>query len=212
MNRKFISKSNLVLRKVLNSTDNLDIIKNFIETFLSIEIVKIRLNPYLQKRADYLPAEENFGIADVRILTKEQEEYNIGIQIIDGFYVQNKLLLYYAQIHTNQLLYEENKKIAKTITINILDFNYFKSKEYHKKIFVKNPQLDTNIIEKIEMHIIELTKFSNNAQKDLTNKSAWMNYLVGKNPSIINTIKKEFVYIRKLDNLLEEFWNNERME
>ena len=111
MNRKFISKSNLVLRKVLNSTDNLDIIKNFIETFLSIEIVKIRLNPYLQKRADYLPAEENFGIADVRILTKEQEEYNIGIQIIDGFYVQNKLLLYYAQIHTNQLLYEENKDI-----------------------------------------------------------------------------------------------------
>ena len=62
------------------------------------------------------------------------------------------------------------------------------------------------------MHIIELTKFPNNAQKDLTNKSAWMNYLVGKNASIINTIKKEFVYIRKLDNLLEEFWNNERME
>ena len=32
MNRKFISKSNRILRKVLNSKDNLDIIQDFIET------------------------------------------------------------------------------------------------------------------------------------------------------------------------------------
>lgn len=49
MNRKFISNSNYVLRKVLNSKENLDIIKDFIESFLNIEIQKIELNPILKK-------------------------------------------------------------------------------------------------------------------------------------------------------------------
>ena len=51
MNQKFISKSNYVLRKVLNSNNNLDIIKDFIESILNLKIVNIRLNPYLKSKA-----------------------------------------------------------------------------------------------------------------------------------------------------------------
>ena len=137
MNRKFVSKSNYVLRKVLNNEENLDIIKDFIETILKVKIEKIILHPYLQKMSNYLPAEENFGIADVRIITKDKEELNVGIQFVDGYYVQNKLLLYYAQIHANQLEHENQNYIVRTITINILDFNYFSSKKYHKVIKIK---------------------------------------------------------------------------
>ena len=46
MNRKFISNSNYVLRKVLNSKENLDIIKDFIESFLN---TKDRIKPILKK-------------------------------------------------------------------------------------------------------------------------------------------------------------------
>ena len=48
MNRKFVSKSNRVLRKVLNSKENLDILQDFIESFLKIDIAEIKLNPYLE--------------------------------------------------------------------------------------------------------------------------------------------------------------------
>ena len=48
MNRKFISKSNRVLRKILNSKDNLDILQDLIESFLDIKIQEITLNPYLE--------------------------------------------------------------------------------------------------------------------------------------------------------------------
>ena len=68
MNRKFVSKSNRVLRKVLNSKENLDIIQDFIQAFLEIEIKEIKLNPYLETRSKNLPAEENFGIVDVRVI------------------------------------------------------------------------------------------------------------------------------------------------
>ena len=93
MNRKLVSKSNLVLRKVLNKEEHVDILKDMIEGILDIKIESIRLNPYLKSKEKYLPKEENFGVADVRIITKEKQALNVGIQFIDGLYIQNKLLL-----------------------------------------------------------------------------------------------------------------------
>ena len=208
MNRKFISKSNRVLRKVLNSKDNLDILQDFIETFLSIKINEIKLNPYLESKANYLPAEENFGIADMRIKLENQKELNIGIQFIDGYYAQNKMLLYYAQIHANQLEYKDNRKLSKTITINIFDFNYLKSREYFNKIIV--PSKKEN---QIELYVLELPKFKINHYGELSKREAWMCYLCGYTTvsSLYNVLEK-YDKIKKLDSLLEKFWKNEIME
>lgn len=85
MNRKLVSKSNLVLRKVLNKEENVDILKDFIEAILHIKIEKIHLNPYLKNKEKYLPKEENFGVADVRIVTKEKEILNVGINLLMDF-------------------------------------------------------------------------------------------------------------------------------
>ena len=43
---------------------------------LEIEIKEITLNPYLYTKEMQLPSEENFGIADVRVRTKDNEEIN----------------------------------------------------------------------------------------------------------------------------------------
>lgn len=210
MNRKFVSKSNYVLRKVLNNEENLDIIKDFIETILKVEIEKITLHPYLQKMSNYLPAEENFGIADVRIITKDKEELNVGIQFIDGYYVQNKLLLYYAQIHANQLEHKNQNHIVRTITINILDFNYFSSKEYHKVIKIKENSKYGEIPEDLELHTIELRKFN---KKVIKNKEeAWIAYLEGSDNELKKYAIENFEKIKKIDNLLDEYWKSEKME
>lgn len=207
MNRKFISKSNRVLRKVLNSKENLDIIKDLIETFLEIQIETIILNPYLESKSRNLPLEENFGIADVRVILKNQEEFNIGIQFIDGYYAQNKMLLYYAQIHSNQIEYQDGRKIASTITINLLDFNYLKADNYFNKIAI--PSKTEN---KIELYVIELPKFRTSFEKKLEKKEAWMIYLCGNPEEKMKEVIKEFNEIKKLDNLLKRYWKNEIME
>lgn len=207
MNRKFISKSNRVLRKVLNSKENLDILKDLIEAFLEIRIEEITLNPYLESKSKNLPAEENFGIADVRITMKNQEELNIGIQFIDGCYAQNKMLLYYAQIHSNQIEYQDGRKIAKTTTINLLDFNYLKSDNYINKIVI--PSKTEN---QIELYVIELPKFRTSIDSKLDKKEAWMTYLCGKPEDKMEKVINEFEKIKKLDELLKSYWENEVME
>ena len=212
MNRKFISNSNYVLRKVLNSKENLDIIQDFIESFLDIEIEEIILNPYLKSKEKYLPSEEKFGIVDVRIITKDMEELNVGIQFIDGYFIENKMLLYYLQIHSNQLEYNDNRKFAKTVTINLLDFDFFKSNDYHQKIYINTEPDNSGMRERLEFHIIELPKFNRKNIININRENAWMIYLCGKQEDAIAEVLKKFDKIRKLDNLLEEYWKNEVME
>ena len=196
MNRKFVAKSNFVLRRVLNSEDNIDILKEFIEVILDIKIKEAQINPYLEKRKNNLPAEENFGIADLRIKTNENEELNIGIQIIDGEHILTKMFLYYAQIYSNQLEYDDNREIAKTITINILDFIFTKETKYHSRMVLKEKEIEDTVKDYLEMHILELPKFAMKIRKEMNLKEAWMNYLRGDN--IEEAIKKS----KKIENLI----------
>lgn len=207
MNRKFVSKSNRVLRKVLNSKENLDILQDFIESFLKVKIKEIKLNPYLKNKSNYLPSAENFGIADVRVVLKNEKEWNIGIQFIDGYYAQNKMLLYYAQVHANQLYYEDNRNTADTITINLLDFTYLNAKHYFNKIVVPSKSEH-----KIQLYVLELPKFIYYEKKELDKPDAWMLYLCGKQEGQITKVLEKFDKIKKLDYLLDEYWKNEIMD
>ena len=210
MNRKLVSKSNFVLRKVLNTKENIDIIKDFIEAILEIDIEKIKLNEYLRKKEKYLPSEENFGVLDCRIQTKEGENFNIGIQYVDGIYIQTKMLLYYSQIHLNQLEYDDNREFARTITINLLDFNYFETQNYEKKISIETNEKNVKSKE-IELYVIELPKVKYSNDK-MSRKKEWIIYLEGSNIEKIEKIKEENKYICELDKQLEKYWENETME
>lgn len=211
MNRKFISNSNYVLRKILNTENSLEILKDLIESILDINIKYIELNPYLEEKSKYLPKEENFGIADVRITTDENEEMNIGIQFIDGMYVQTKMLMYYAQIHLNQLEYDEKREFAKTITINLLDFKHFSSQGYNKVIRIKSNEGDIKL-EELEMYVIELPKFTIENLSNITRKEEWIAYLKGCEDKILEKIKINNKNIALLDELAEKYWIEEKME
>ena len=210
MYRKLISKSNYILKKVLNKEENIDILQDIIESIIGIEISKIKIKPYLEKMSKYLPSEENFGIVDVRIKTKDGQELNVGMQIIDGYYVQNKILLYYAQIHGNQLEYDD-EEIVKTITINILDFEYFKTEECHKIIKIRDATHSIEL-DGLELHVLELPKFKKKLSKIETKEDGWLAYLEGSDKEKIKKAKEKNEKIRKLDEVLEEYWENEKME
>ncbi len=211
VNRKFISNSNYVFRKVINNEECLDIIKDFIESILNINIKEIELNPYLKGKARYLPKEENFGVADVRITTESNEEINIGIQFIDGIYIQTKMLMYYAQIHLNQLEYDKKREFAKTITINLLDFKYFSSSEYIKKIKIQSNEGNIKL-EELELYVIELPKFICKNSENISKREEWITYLKGCNNKILEKIKNSNKNIKLLDELTEKYWLTEKME
>ena len=221
MNQKFIAKSNYLLRKVLNSEESLDILKDFIESILNINVEKIILNPFLNKKENQLQTEDNFGIADVRIKTKDKQELNVGVQFIDGKYIQTKMLLYYALVNNNQIEYQDKRKIVDTVTINILNQNFYDSFSYHKivKFNNSNKQESSNKQEKdkdedkvLLLHLIELPKFQPMFLQNLDKEEQWITYLKGDNAEEVERVKKMNQKIKKLDILIDNFWNEERIE
>lgn len=218
MNRKLVSKSNLVLRKILNKAENIDIFQDIIESILKIKINKIKIRPYLKKIENNLPSEENFGVVDVNVLLDTEEEINIGLQIVDGFFIQNKILLYYVQIHMKQDKYDNSNKINRTVTINVIDYDFLNSLKYHNVLILKQKTNDENNLEinkelnTIEMHTIELPKFRKYKTLIETKEDAWIAYLDGTNPNLIKKAIDKYEKINKLDKLLNQYWENEIME
>lgn len=209
MNRKFISRSNYVLRKALNQEQNLDIVKDFIEQILEIKISKIILREYLEECSKYLPKEEDFGIISVRIVDDNGKEQNVGIQFIDGYFIQSKILLYYAQIHMLQDRYNTYNTVVKTTTINILDCEYFKTKELYKPITICGNIDKLRDFKNVDLHILEIPKFikTKNIIKD--KKDAWMAYFAGTEDIMIEEAKEKDNKIKKLDDILDKYWQNE---
>ena len=196
MNRKLIFDSNCVLKSIFSREENIYILKDFIESILNIKICKIHQRKDLNYEEIF---ERYFGIANVTIVTDTNKELNIGIQIVDGLYIQNKMFLHYAQLYSN---------IIKTITINILDCEYFKTKEYHKIIKVKDFDIEFSPRKEIgEIHVLELPKFKN---IEIDNKEkAWISYL--KQSNLSEEIKKKYESIEKLDSSLNQYWKEERL-
>jgi len=211
MNQELICNRNYVLKKVLSNDNYKNIIKDIIQSILEIEIKSIKIKSYIDTLEKYIPAYEKMGILDVRVTTSRDEELNIGIQFLDGKHIQKKIALYYLFVHSNQIYYGDNRKTAKTITINILDFVYYQTLAYHKKeILNKFKSIDFSE-EKAETHIIELPKFKIINQKNISKKEQWIAYFKGEEGDIIEKIKEENIYIRYLDELIKEYWRKERI-
>ena len=206
INRKLIAKSNYVLRQIFQKKENILLLKDFIESIIHIKIEEIKIMPYLEKMSRYLPEKDNFGIVDVRVKTLDNENLNIGIQTIDGHYVQNKLLIYYAQIHANQLEHEGIYEEAKTITINIMDFNCIKeNKKFHN--LIKLIARDCEFM----MHTIELSKFRKNVKEIENKEQAWVAYIANDN-WLSNIATEKYKEIKQFDEVLEKYLNSEKME
>jgi hypothetical protein len=209
LNRFFIENSNTTLRKILNTEDNLDIVQNLIEAFLNLNIKEIYLRPYLGFIVKNLPKEEKYGVVNVKVIDEKNKEYNVGIQFMDGLYLQEKILTFGMSIHVNQTKYADFKDKADTLTINFLDYKGFKTDSYHKIITIlEGDSYDyLKLKDEIKLHAIEIPNF---IEKNIdTLEKEWLTYIKGEDVEVITKIKEKNPYIKKLDDLLIDYWKNE---
>ena len=209
MNRFFIENSNTTLRKILNREEHLDIVQNLIESILGIEIKKIILRPYLGNKVNYLPKEDKYGVVVVRVVDQDNKEHNIGIQFMDGLYLQEKILTFGMSIHANQVEYDDYNEKVDTFTINFLDFKGFKTDSHHKIITILEGDNYENLKlrDEVKLHSIEIPNF---IEEDVdTQEEQWLTYIKGQNVELINKVKDKNPYIKKIDDILLDYWEKE---
>ena len=66
--------------------------------------------------------------------------------------------------------------------------------------------------EELEFNIIQLPKFQSDKLKKFEGKEQWVAYLKGDNQELIDRAKQDNKYIKRLDELLENYWKHEKME
>ena len=159
-----------VFKRVFTKDGQEDMLKDFLTGILNIKIDKIEIkNAELTKEHKDAKRE----VLDIRATINKDSLIDIEMQVKDYHNIDKRSMAYVTKMYSDQLeVGDKYEKPLKTISINILNFNYFKRNTYHsigrmkfekiekeKYVDMGYEKEDEYVNEDIEVHYIELPKF-----------------------------------------------------
>lgn len=218
---KINPKVDFAFKKLFGSEENKDILIAFINSILSEEqqIKDIILkNPY--NLANY--KKDKMSILDIKAVDEKGIWYDIEMQISEQVFYEKRAFYYWAKVYSDQMEggYDYDK-LKKTISINILDFNYLDEEDFHNVYKVFNKKSKKELSNYFEMHFIELNKFKKDFKDVKTALERWVAFLnrayeleknkipeqLAKDKSIKRAIEK--LDVMYLDSEEREMYENE---
>lgn len=206
-----------VFKKIFGKKGNEDITKEFLRAVTNrcFESINLEETPILER--DLL--EKKMGVLDVKAVANEIENIDIEMQVINSEYIADRILWYWAKMYSSSLLkgdgYDRTKRV---ICIMIADFNLDRLKnilQYHTKWMIREEN-DKEVVltDKLEIHIIELTKLEsiscmNKKEKELMQWCKFIKYPESVEESIMNEnkgIKRAKEELDKLSQDEHERW------
>lgn len=170
-------KVDFAFKKLFGSEENKDILISFINSVLpdekQIKDVKLR-NPY--NIANYKKGK--MSILDIKAVDEKGAWYDIEMQISEQGYYDKRALYYWSKVYTEQIESGEDfEELRKTISINILDFNYLEEKDFHNVYGIYNRKSGEELSDIFDMHFIELNKFNKDFKDLKTTLDRWTAFL-----------------------------------
>lgn len=178
---KINPRVDFAFKKLFGSEENKDLLISLINAIVSEQdqVVEVSLkNPY--NLADYRAGK--MSILDIKAKSELTSHwFNIEMQISEDYNFDKRAIYYWAKLVTEQL--SEGmmfKELKKTISINILDFNFIPDiQEVHNcyKIINTTTGKDDKLHDIFELHYIELKKFQKSYQQIETALDRWSSFL-----------------------------------
>lgn len=165
-------------KKLFGSVENKDILISFINAVVEqqcrIKDVTL-LNPYNHKE---YPSDK-LSILDIKATDEEGRQYNIEMQLNDQVCYNQRALYYWSKLYASQLTKGKPfSELKKTISINILNFNYFPDEvDYHNIFHIRSVKSNKRYFEDLELHFIELEKFNKELDHLKTTLNRWTTFL-----------------------------------
>ena len=167
-------KVDIAFKKIFGVEENKDLLISLINSIVSqqdqVKDITL-LNPYNPKNFK----SDKLSILDVKAIGHDGKRFNIEIQISDEADYDKRALYYWAKLYTEQLKAgQDYSKLSKAIGIHILNFTSIPNvAKYHNIFHIKEKDTDIVYFKDLELHTIELTKFSpndNEKLEDIVNK------------------------------------------
>ena len=166
---KISPRVDIAFKKIFGVEENKDLLISLINAIVSSEdqVTEVTLlNPYNPKNF----RKDKLSILDIKAKGQQGQRFNIEIQISDEADYDKRALYYWAKLYTEQLkVAEDYSLLCKAIGIHILNFTSILSVDkYHNVFNIREKESNLLYFKDLELHTIELKKFSVNAEEELS--------------------------------------------
>lgn len=207
--------SDYVFKRVFAKDENNSMLKDFLEAILDRKINKVVVkNPEIPKNM----LDERLGVLDLKLDVDDNEVIDVEMQMQNEHNIKERSGVYLSKIVAEQLKTKQPyTDIKKGITINLLNFEYFRRNSYHSVSrmrfeettereyvdlgYEKEEEIATDIF---EMHFIELPKFIKKNPTCKTKLEQWLWLLVGDKEEMVQMAMEENEEVKKTVEVLDE--------
>ena len=194
-----------VFKRIFGIEENKDILLDFLNAVFEsanesgVTDIEI-LNPFLDKAAVY----DKQSILDIKARTASGTLINIEIQLWNQRDIEKRTLFYWSRMYGGQLIEGGRyRDLCRTVTINILGFNYIDNDRYHNTFHLREDHTELILTNDIEIHMIELQKLREIAVGQQRKLVRWMLFLLGPAPEKMEELAMEEPAIKKALTTLE---------
>lgn len=205
--RRLRVKNDFIFQKIFGQNENKEILISFLNAVLELQEekklddIEIIENTRLERDS----ADDKLGILDIRARTIKGEHINIEVQLVNQYNMDKRTLFYWSKIFSEQLKEGQPfNDLKKTITINILDFNYIGIDTYHTVFHLwEDYHKDYKLSDVMEIRFLELPKFRK-AKPDLSKPlDRWLVFIEDSPVEVLEMAMKAEPAIAKAEEILE---------
>ena len=206
--KKFNRTNDYAFKRILGSEEGKDALLAFINAVLKPqpghELVYLDL---VDREIDPKHILQRGARLDVLAKTEHGVLINVEVQVANQYNIDKRTMFYWAGLYYGQLGSGQNfKELRKTITINIIGFNWFKDdKDYHNTCRIRVDKTGQLFSDDLEFHFLELEKVKKLNRKPEDALEEWLMYLSNLEGKEMEAVAKKNPAIRKALTIEEAF-------
>lgn len=184
-------KMDFVFKKIFGNEKHPNILISFLNAVLnpSDPIKSVTLQDTTIEK-EYLT--DKYGRLDVRATTDKGEHINIEIQLDNKYNMIKRSLYYWSKLYEGQLESgNDYQKLARTICINLIDFNLLNHDKFHSVYRLKDCETHEELTDIIELHFIELKKMKHvkHADEVKSKLEAWLHFINQPDSEVVRELE-----------------------
>ncbi|MDU3723531.1 Rpn family recombination-promoting nuclease/putative transposase [Clostridium celatum] len=202
-------KVDFVFKNIFGSSNHPEILISFLNATLKPKkkIVSVDINKTdIEKQ--YI--EDKYSRLDVKATTSNDEIINIEIQLKNENNMIKRSLYYLSKMYEEQLNEKEDySKLIRTVCINILNFKYLKTENFHTGYRFKEIETNEELTDVMEVHFIEIPKLNDSSdEKDML--VAWTEFLKDPESEKVRDLELSIEEIRQAKDELIRMSNDKK--
>lgn len=212
MHKLLDPKNDVVFQKIFGMKKHKEILISFLNSILYLKGEDmIKEVTFEEKKMDVtLIANEKISILDLHVLTESEININVEIQLINQYNMIKRTIFYMSKMILSQLEKGEDYScLDRTITINILNFNFLNEDDFIKNYGLFEKKTKKELTDLIEIIFIEFPKFKITSKDYNDRLHRWLTFLANPSGVEVEGLMKSDETIKEAMNVLYEIRGDE---